>query len=201
MAEKIDGSGNAQINNIKFSQQVSHPSSPASGYEVLYVISGSAHGGLYVKDSSGREIGPFITGSAAGTSELDYVQFTGSVSPTATTEGTANTVVTGNSVTYDGATPVIIEFYAPNMRPASGGQMTIVLYQDGASIGQLAFVNQSGLENIPACHTTRRLTPSAGSHTYSIRAFVNTGTGLVAAGGGGSGNTSPGFIRIVKANP
>jgi hypothetical protein len=65
MAEKIDGSGNAQINNIRLGQQISHPASPASGYEVLYVVSGSAHGGLYLKDSGGQQIGPFITGTAA----------------------------------------------------------------------------------------------------------------------------------------
>lgn len=61
MARKIDTDAN--INSIRFSQQTSHPSSPASGYESLYIVSGSAHGGLYVKDSGGRQIGPFITGT------------------------------------------------------------------------------------------------------------------------------------------
>lgn len=64
MARKIDTDAN--INSIRFSQQMSHPASPASGYESLYIISGSAHGGLYVKDSGGRQIGPFITGSSSG---------------------------------------------------------------------------------------------------------------------------------------
>ena len=63
MARKIDTDAN--INSVRFSQQTSHPSSPASGYESLYIISGSAHGGLYVKDSGGRQIGPFITGTAS----------------------------------------------------------------------------------------------------------------------------------------
>lgn len=63
MARKIDTDAN--INSVRFAQQTSHPSSPASGYESLYVVSGSAHGGLYVKDSAGRQIGPFITGTAS----------------------------------------------------------------------------------------------------------------------------------------
>lgn len=80
MAEKIDNTGNAVIDNIKMKQQVSHPSSPASGYELLYIVSGSAHGGLFVKDSAGRQIGPFITGSssAAGISWTQVVDESGS---------------------------------------------------------------------------------------------------------------------------
>lgn len=66
MSEKIDGSGNAEINNIRFVQQMSHPSSPSSGHELLYMMSGTAHGGLFVKTSDGKQIGPFITGTSGG---------------------------------------------------------------------------------------------------------------------------------------
>jgi hypothetical protein len=61
MARKIDT--DAEIDRIRMSMQFSHPSNPDSGYDWLYIISGSAHGGLYLKDPSGRQIGPFITGS------------------------------------------------------------------------------------------------------------------------------------------
>lgn len=54
---------NSEIDQIRLAQQLSHPSSPDSGYEYLYLISGSASGGLYLKDSSGRQVGPFITGT------------------------------------------------------------------------------------------------------------------------------------------
>lgn len=70
MSEKIDGTGNATINNIRMAQQIGHPASPASGYDVLYIISGSPHGGLYLKDPAGRQIGPFITGSASSSSGI-----------------------------------------------------------------------------------------------------------------------------------
>lgn len=63
MARKIDTDAN--INRVRFSQQASHPPNPDSGYDYLYIISGSPHGGLYLKDSLGRQIGPFITGSTA----------------------------------------------------------------------------------------------------------------------------------------
>lgn len=61
----VNISTTAEIDSVRLTQQGSHPSSPSSGYESLYVISGSPHGGLFVKDSSGRQIGPFITGSPA----------------------------------------------------------------------------------------------------------------------------------------
>lgn len=54
---------NAEIDQIRLTQQMAHPSAPASGYENLYLISGSMNGGLYLKDSSGKQIGPFITGT------------------------------------------------------------------------------------------------------------------------------------------
>ncbi len=54
----------ANIVRVRLNQQTSHPSAPVSGYNYLYIISGSAHGGLYLEDSAGRKIGPFITGSS-----------------------------------------------------------------------------------------------------------------------------------------
>lgn len=79
MARKIDT--DAVIEKIRLKQQFSHPSSPDSGYNWLYVVSGSAHGGLYLEDASGRKIGPFITGSAGGSGITS--SFT-SISPTTT---------------------------------------------------------------------------------------------------------------------
>lgn len=50
----------AVINAVRLAQQRSAPSAPASGYEMLYIISGSVNGGLFLKDSSGEAYGPFI---------------------------------------------------------------------------------------------------------------------------------------------
>ena len=58
-------STDAEINSVRLVQQTTAPSSPSSGHNLLYVVSGSAHGGLFLKDSSGRLIGPFITGSSS----------------------------------------------------------------------------------------------------------------------------------------
>lgn len=54
----------AENNGLRLVQQGASPSSPSAGHSLLYIASGSSHGGLYVKDDAGRNIGPFITGSA-----------------------------------------------------------------------------------------------------------------------------------------
>src|SRR5262252_7062478 len=98
--------------------------------------------------------------------EIDYVEITGNVSITQTTEDTANTVITGNSVSYDGSTPVVIEFYAQQARPdttAVARSQTYALYEDGASIGQIgsSATPSNSSDNKPTI-LKRRMTPSAG---------------------------------------
>lgn len=126
--------------------------------------------------------------------ELSYVEFTSDVAVTATTEATASTVVTSDSIECDGS-PIFIEFYTCQVTKGTN-TITVCLYEDTGSIGQLAnaSANQAGGTY------ARRRTPSIGRHTYSIRAFVDAGlTGTVQAGAGGSGNQMPGFIRITRA--
>lgn len=139
---------------------------------------------------------------SGGASELDYATFTSAVTVTATSEATANTVVTGAGVAYDGSTDVMIEFFSYAVQgPGSNGVISLVLYDGSSSIGTIAQINQPTVAGafITPVLVARRLTPSAATHTYSVRAFVNTGSGSVYAGSGGVGNAMPGFIRITKA--
>jgi hypothetical protein len=48
-------------------------------------------------------------------------------------------------------------------------------------------------------YAQRRITPTAGAHTYSFAATVSGGTGTVAASTGGLGQYQPAFIRITRA--
>lgn len=132
--------------------------------------------------------------------ELAYAEFTSPVSIAATTEPTANAIVTAPSITVDGATAINIEFMPRRMQyPAVGGaSLTIVLYEDGASIGQMSFGNIGNTSEF-AHVISRRFTPISGTHTYSIRGFVSSGTGTIHAGLGGSGNFLPGQLRITRA--
>lgn len=137
--------------------------------------------------------------------EFDYVEATSGVSPTATTEDTANTVITANAKAYDGSTIIIVQFYAFSVRPDSTAarQLFIYLYDDtgggAASIGRLALIVSPAAagDNKPVL-VTRRLTPSNATHTYSIRAAVNAGTGNIGAGAGGHAADMPMYIRQIK---
>lgn len=124
--------------------------------------------------------------------ELSYVQFTSSVAITATTEATADTVVTAGAVSVDGSTPIIIEFYSPGC----DANIAIVIYDGSSTIGGVCAFTQTAAAFM---NVRKRITPSNGSHTYSVRAYKSSGTPSVTAGAGGSGNNMPGFIRITRA--
>ncbi len=144
-----------------------------------------------------------ITTGGAASLELAYAEITADVVLSATTEATANTIVTAPTVTFDGATAVLIEFFSPRITDggATDGGWQLFVYDGATSIGSIAFFQHGAASYIHApVHARRRLTPAAGSHTYSIRGIklgVNNAT--VQGGAGGSGALVPAFIRITKA--
>lgn len=179
-------------------QEGSAPTTPASTKWRAYFKTD----GLYVIDDAGTETGPLGSASAP-TVELDYVQITSNASITATTEATANTVVTGASVAYDGSTAVYIEFQASRARPnaTASSVMEYWLYEDGSSIGRIGYQQADSTSPYKPIHLGRRMTPGSGSHTYSIRASVNSGTGVIVAGAGGAATDMPAYMSIRKALP
>lgn len=157
-----------------------------------------------VSSASAARMGVIETGvQGAWARELNYTQITSSVNLTATTEATANTIVTASAVTFDGSTTAIIEFFANSIQtPAVNSSFVVLALYDGASsIGFFAFIQNPAAANPISVPVTlsRRLTPSAAAHTYSIRGYVSGGTGVVAAGAGTIGVNAPAFIRITRA--
>lgn len=136
--------------------------------------------------------------SSIGTT-LSYDEFSVPVSITATTEGTANLVLTSSAAGCSGGA-VRVEFFSPAVDSGSPGadSMKFVLQQDGVDIGLFAQVYSPSSEDLIPVHLVRRLVPAAGAHTFSVRAFVSAGTGSVAAGVGTAGNLLPGFIWVTQ---
>lgn len=132
--------------------------------------------------------------------EYTHNEFTSPVSVTAVTEATANTVATASAITLDGATPVIIEFFAPKVASPNGQHILFALYDGSSSIGLLGELDIQTTTSIVETPVIlkRRLTPAAAAKTYSVRAYVTSGTGTVTAGAGGVGVSMPGYIRITK---
>ena len=135
---------------------------------------------------------------------MGYTQYTAASTISATTEGTANTIVAASAITFDG-TAVVIDFFAPYCDPqpnAAGNQANVFLYEDGVSIGRLAVISMAApasAEILNPVRLSRRMTPSAGSHTYSIRASRTNANADFGGGAGGLGAYMPGYIRITKA--
>lgn len=144
------------------------------------------------------------SGSGSGT-ELDYVESTAATTITATTDATAQAFVTGNSITLDGSTSVVVTLFAyaidtPNI---ASGALTVVLYDGATDLGQIALFRTTAAADTlrMPLYAVRKLTnPSAGAHQYIGKAFISAaGTGVVRGGAGGAGVAFPAFIRVVRA--
>jgi hypothetical protein len=137
--------------------------------------------------------------SVSSGAELDYAQVvTPSAAVSATTEATAAAIVTGNPVTYDG-TRNKIEFFCPALAASTGLTLNIVFLRDTTVIGQVRVVTYTTSAALYPPIGEVFDTPSAGAHTYSVKAFVSTGNATIQAGAGGSGNLVPAFLRVTKA--
>ena len=132
---------------------------------------------------------------------LDYVQATSNTNITATTEATATTIMSSSTVTFDGATVIDVEAFSPLV---SRGTSWIkgALYDSiaGAGASSIGFFASSNGPSTDAVTTwKRRYTPTAATHLWSMRSWVDAGTGIVYAGAGGSGANMPAYIKISRA--
>lgn len=134
--------------------------------------------------------------------EFDYAQITSPVTVSSTTEATPTNIVSGNSVTYDGSTAVIIEFFTCEISCNTASVINIINLWDGSTdIGRIAKVRADiSTDRRVSVYARVRLTPSAAAHTYHIKGWNGgASTTSVDAGAGGAGTAVPAYIRITKA--
>lgn len=134
------------------------------------------------------------TGGGGPGTQMDYVQRTSNASITATSAGTADTILTGNAVAYDGSTIVLIEFSSVFVQAGSGNDLTIGIFEGSTEIGRVSYQNVVGFVPVRGA---LRLTPSNATHTYLVKGWVSGGTATVGAGAGGAA-AAPAYIRITK---
>lgn len=141
--------------------------------------------------------------SSGGGTQVAYAEITSNASITATTAGTANTIVTAPAFTADGLTRYIANFFSPVIvTPASNVVMVIGLYVDGTFWGRFGFFNVTGTTLTEGFAGAVALIPASGSRVLSARAWVASGTGTVQAGAGngaGVDTNSPAYLRIIPA--
>lgn len=135
--------------------------------------------------------------------EYIYLEFNANVVISATTEATANTIITAPGLALDGSTTVWVEFSAPYIdvaANAAGNYVRLVLFDNGVSLGILDLLSGAGAAVFDGPVTVRRrVTPGAGSHAFSIRAFRLNANSTVVGGVGGAGVDMPGYIRVTQA--
>jgi hypothetical protein len=133
-------------------------------------------------------------GLVAGALELDYVERTSDLTVSATTVAGANTLITGNSVLYDGSTRICVEVYIAGS--AASQFMDLTIWDGATDLGAIGDTSSAGSTILGR----RFLTPSAGSHTFTVKAYRGTGSATVFAGSGGtSGQYLPAYLRITRA--
>ena len=134
--------------------------------------------------------------------EITYEEIVADVTISATVEASADTIISTDSIEYDG-NPILIEFFAPRVTPfdSDTALVAITLWQDTTDMGRIWLSATVAAMNAgpSGVYAARRLTPSKGPHVYSVRGFRTVGSGVVNAGGGGAGNHIPAFIRITRA--
>jgi hypothetical protein len=135
---------------------------------------------------------------------ISHTEFTAPVAVSSGSAAGANTVVTAPAFTADGATPYMFEFFAPTANPASAisAQLFVTLWDGAVDLGTWGWlVDPAGAPGLLAAPLMlkRRLTPAAGVHTYSVRAWQQFGAASVSGGTGGIGKTVPGYFSIVRA--
>jgi len=117
---------------------------------------------------------------------IDYAEQITDVTVNTTTEGTAVSVVSLTSKTYE-ASVTRFEFYAPSL-DTNAATMHITLFDGSTAVGDLFQGAGSGNADTVGC-LTRYLTPTAAAHTYNVKAWISSGSGLIHAGAGGTGGT------------
>lgn len=171
---------------------------PTSGTYVAgdFVVSHDGH--VYICTATGTP-GTWSTWPAQG--EIAYNQITSNVTVSSTSSASPTTVIAGTSVTYTGV-PVYIEVFSSAIQIQTTSGLNLGIW-DGSTpvglIGHMVGVN-STLDTIWPFYSQVKVTPTAGSHNYSLAGYLQAGSpgaAFIGAGAGGSATTnSPAFIRV-----
>lgn len=134
-------------------------------------------------------------GGGGGATELDYVAQATDLTVTATSAGTAQTFIDGNAVIFDGATRILLEFWTSGITSSLGG-CVVELFDGATDLGRLCQANDPG--SVPNKGEVF-LTPSAGSHTYHLKAWRTNGGSTAIVVGSSGGVFLPAWYRITTA--
>lgn len=132
--------------------------------------------------------------------ELAYTEYTSNVTISATVEASATTIVTAPALDLDGQA-ILVEFFCPRLDVADTADDVLLTLWDGSTdLGRLGWHIVTGADLSFPVMLARKVSPTVGQHTYSVRGWkVGAGGAIANAGSGGSGGLLPGYLRIVRS--
>jgi hypothetical protein len=129
--------------------------------------------------------------------EKAYVQFTADVGVASIDPAAPTLVVSSGTLTYE-AVPHEIEFFSPYVQVNPLGTANLALWDDTVDMGLLGKHGDPTTTDISPAFLTRKLFPTAGSHTFKVMVYASAVGGYtVGAGAGGTNTALPGYIRIM----
>lgn len=141
-----------------------------------------------------------VVNASGGLVELGYSQRTTAL----TVSGAVGSQTdTGLSVTAvcDGS-PILVEFFCPssNIGAAAGDQVVVDLWYDGTDYGYMCgnYTASANTGQSVPMYGSRRMTPTAGSHTFAAKAWKGTNNATLNAGNGTSVDWGPTYLRVSK---
>jgi len=132
----------------------------------------------------------------------NFAEATGSISSTTVAGG--NTLATASSITFDGATPIVITLYLYYWATGQTASSSVFanLWDGATAKHRVAYLSNSAVASQQSLtlFTQVRLTPTAAARAYSIRAFRATSNGEWGStdNPSGTGDNGQGFIRIER---
>lgn len=131
--------------------------------------------------------------------EIGYDQITAGVN----VDTSETTIIAGSSYAFDG-NPVLLEFFSPDvlLPSVAVGAVSLDLFDGATQLNTISVLTNAAAAAVRnPVYLAYRFTPTAGSHTYAIKARASsiTGTPAVQAGSGTvSSGLPPSFLRFTK---
>ena len=132
--------------------------------------------------------------------EFGYDFIVAPVTLAATTEAAGTVVIPGSAHTFDG-NPVMFEFQAPYVQTdaVANSYCGFALWEGGVEIGKFSITSAlTASVNYQTVRGSLRYTPSAGPHTYSVKGWSTSGTGVLGAGTGSTGQYGSAYLRATS---
>ena len=131
--------------------------------------------------------------ASGGLVELGYGT---NVADTTITAGNNSVLIGPITVVCDGS-PVLVDVFYPRIDTPTNGEAYATVELDSVSQGRAISANSPAALSFGSEHHGQiRLTPSAGSHTFQVRGYANTASGVFR--GASASGFPPAFLRVSK---